>query len=209
MNEKSAEKAAGEPKAFPLKWALRGVAVAGVAAVVYIIVQASINPQRETNLKSLATGEMAKFVTPVEAAPAPVNSFQDPTGAPKRIADFRGKVTVVNLWATWCGPCVIEMPTLAKLAAEYQGKPVEIVAISVDRPDDADKARAFIAKHAPLAFYHDPKMALPFAFKPAASGMPTTIIYGADGVERGRLAGGADWGGKDAKALIDKVLAES
>ena len=209
MSEKSDGEAKGEPKAIPLKWALRGVAVLGVAGIVYIIAQASINPQRETNLKSLATGEMAKFVTPVEAAPAPVNSFQDPTGAPKRIADFRGKVTVVNLWATWCGPCVIEMPTLAKLAAEYQGKPVEIVAISVDRPDDADKARAFIAKHAPLAFYHDPKMALPFAFKPTASGMPTTIIYGADGVERGRLAGGADWGGKDAKALIDKVLAES
>ena len=209
MSEKSGGEAKGEPKAIPLKWALRGVAVLGVAGIVYIIAQASINPQRETNLKSLATGEMAKFVTPVEAAPAPVNSFQDPTGAPKRIADFRGKVTVVNLWATWCGPCVIEMPTLAKLAAEYQGKPVEIVAISVDRPDDADKARAFIAKHAPLAVYHDPKMALPFAFKPTASGMPTTIIYGADGVERGRLAGGADWGGKDAKALIDKVLAES
>ncbi|MDP1599052.1 TlpA disulfide reductase family protein [Phenylobacterium sp.] len=209
MSEKSGGEAKGEPKAIPLKWALRGVAVLGVAGIVYIIAQASINPQRETNLKSLATGEMAKFVTPVEAAPAPVNSFQDPTGAPKRIADFRGKVTVVNLWATWCGPCVIEMPTLAKLAADYQGKPVEIVAISVDRPDDADKARAFIAKHAPLAFYHDPKMALPFAFKPTASGMPTTIIYGADGVERGRLAGGADWGGKDAKALIDKVLAES
>ena len=209
MSEKSGGEAKGEPKAIPLKWALRGVAVLGVAGIVYIIAQASINPQRETNLKSLATGEMAKFVTPVEAAPAPVNSFQDPTGAPKRIADFRGKVTVVNLWATWCGPCVIEMPTLAKLAAEYQGKPVEIVAISVDRPDDADKARAFIAKHAPLAFYHDPKMALPFAFKPTASGMPTTIIGGADGVERGRLAGGADWGGKDAKALIDKVLAES
>ena len=209
MSEKSGGEAKGEPKAIPLKWALRGVAVLGVAGIVYIIAQASINPQRETNLKSLATGEMAKFVTPVEAAPAPVNSFQDPSGAPKRIADFRGKVTVVNLWATWCGPCVIEMPTLAKLAAEYQGKPVEIVAISVDRPDDAEKARAFIAKHAPLAFYHDPKMALPFAFKPTASGMPTTIIYGADGVERGRLAGGADWGGKDAKALIDKVLAES
>jgi thiol-disulfide isomerase/thioredoxin len=209
MSEKSGGEAKGEPKAIPLKWALRGAAVLGVAGIVYIIAQASINPQRETNLKSLATGEMAKFATPVEAAPAPVTSFQDAAGAPKRIADFKGKVTVVNLWATWCGPCVIEMPTLAKLAADYQGQPVEVVAVSVDRPADADKARAFIAKHAPLAFYHDPKMALPFAFTPTASGMPTTIVYGADGVERGRLAGGADWGGKDAKALIDKVLAES
>ena len=145
MSEKSGGEAKGEPKAIPLKWALRGVAVLGVAGIVYIIAQASINPQRETNLKSLATGEMAKFVTPVEAAPAPVNSFQDPTGAPKRIADFKGKVTVVNLWATWCGPCVIEMPTLAKLAADYQGQPVEVVAVSVDRPADAEKARAFSA----------------------------------------------------------------
>jgi len=83
------------------------------------------------------------------------------------------------------------------------------VAISVDRPDDEAKARMFIAKHAPLKFYHDPKMALPFAFKPAAVGMPTTVIYGADGVERGRLAGDADWSSKEAKALIDEVLAES
>ena len=209
MSEKSGGEAKGEPKAIPLKWALRGATVLGVAGIVYIIAQASINPQRETNLKSLATGEMAKFATPAEAAPAPVTSFQDAAGAQTRIADFKGKVTVVNLWATWCGPCVIEMPTLAKLAADYQGQPVEVVAVSVDRPADADKARAFIAKHAPLAFYHDPKMALPFAFTPTASGMPTTIVYGADGVERGRLAGGADWGGKDAKALIDKVLAES
>lgn len=209
MNDKSDEKAAGEPKSSLLKWGLWGVAVLGVAAVVYIIGQASINPQQKSELKSLARGEMAKFSIPAEAASPPAESFVDAAGATRRIADFKGKVAVVNLWATWCGPCVIEMPTLAKLAASYEGKPVEVIAISVDRAEDADKARAFIGKHAPLAFYHDPKMALPFAFKPAATGMPTTIIYGADGVERGRLAGGADWSGKDAKALIDKVLAEN
>ncbi|HEY9236187.1 MULTISPECIES: TlpA family protein disulfide reductase [Phenylobacterium] len=209
MTEKSGEKAAGEPKASRLKLGLWGVAVVGVAAVLYIIVQASINPQRADDLKSFAKGDMAKFEIPAEAAVAPVTSFQNASGATARIADFKGKVTVVNLWATWCAPCVIEMPTLAKLAASYQGKPVEVVAVSVDRPQDAEKARAFIAKHAPLAFYHDPKMALPFAFKPVASGMPTTIIYGADGIERGRLAGGADWSSAEAKALIDAVLAES
>ena len=207
MSERSNEGAAGGPK-IPLRWVLGGVAVLGVAAVLYIIAQASLNPQGETNLKALAKGEMAKFILPAEAAPAPVTSFLDAKGQTKRIGDFRGKVVVVNLWATWCAPCVIEMPTLAKLAASYEGKPVEVVAISVDRPDDAEKARFFIGKHAPLAFYHDPKMALPFAFKPAAVGMPTTVIYGADGVERGRLSGDADWSGKDAKALIDKVLAD-
>lgn len=209
MNEKSDERAGGEPKASRMKWALWGVALIGVAAVLYIIAQASINPQRQGGLKSLAKGEMAKFEIPAEATVAPVTSFQDAAGAPVRIADFKGKVTVVNLWATWCAPCVIEMPTLAKLADTYEGKPVAVVAISIDRPQDGEKARAFIAKQGSLAFYHDPKMALPFAFKPPTSGMPTTIVYGPDGVERGRLAGSADWSGKDAQALIDGILAEN
>jgi len=126
-----------------------------------------------------------------------------------RIADLKGKVVVLNLWATWCAPCVTEMPTLAKLAARYQGKPVEVVALSIDSPGSQDKARAFIATHAPLAFYSDPKMKFPFALKPSAPGMPTTVIYGADGLERARLSGGADWSGPEAAAIIDRVLAES
>ena len=191
-----------------MKWALWGAALLGVAAVLYIIAQASIKPGQAGSLSSLAKGEMSKFQTPAEAGAAPATSFLDGEGRPVRVADFRGKVVVLNLWATWCGPCVIEMPTLAKLAAAYQGKPVEVVALSVDGPRERDKAAAFIAKHAPLKFYHDPQLAYPYALKPVAVGMPTTIVFGADGVERGRLSGGADWSSPEAKALVDKVLAE-
>lgn len=198
-----------KPKSGLLKGALWGVALLGVAAVVYIMAQASINPRQTTSLKSLAKGEMAKLIFPAEAGPAPATSFQDADGKPVRLADFKGKVVVVNMWATWCGPCVIEMPTLAKLAAAYEGQPVAVVAVSVDGERDADKARMFIAKHAPLVFYRDPKLKLPYDFKPAAVGMPTTVIFGKDGVERARLAGGADWAGPEARAVIDKVLAES
>lgn len=197
-----------KPRSGLLKGALWGVALLGVAAVVYIMAQASINPRQSTSLKSLAKGEMAKLVFPAEAGPAPVASFLGADGQTVRIADFAGKVVVVNLWATWCGPCVIEMPTLAKLAAAYQGQPVAVLAVSVDGDREADKARAFIAKHGPLVFYRDPRLKLPYDFKPAATGMPTTIIFGKDGVERARLAGGADWSGPEAKAVIDKVLAE-
>ena len=208
MSEKSGGEAKGEPKAIPLKWALRGVAVLGVAGIVYIIAQASINPQRETNLKSLATGEMAKFVTPVEAAPAPVNSFQDPTGAPKRIADFRGKVTVVNLWATWCAPCKIEMPTLAALAEHYKGRDdVAVVTISMDVDKAVPEARAFIADHPPLAYYADPKFQLPFEF-PGKGAMPQTILLDRQGNVRAVLTGEADWASAEAKALVDALLAE-
>jgi len=191
-----------------LTWAFIALGVVGVAAVLYIIAQASINPRQETGLKAYATGAMAKFAAPAEAGPAPAASFLGAKDEPVRIADFKGKVVVLNLWATWCGPCVIEMPTLAKLAAEYEGKPVEVVALSVDNAEAKDKARTFIAQHAPLKFYNDPKLALPFALKPAAVGMPTTVIFGRDGVERGRLSGGADWSGREARALIDHVAAE-
>lgn len=199
---------AGEPRSSLLKWALWGVAGIGVAAVVYIIAQASLNPRQEMGLKSVAKGEMAKLTLPAEAGVAPVTSFLDKDGKQVRLADFKGKVVVLNVWATWCAPCILEMPTLAKLAAEYEGKPVVVVAVAIDGERDADKAKAFIAKNAPLAYYRDPKLKLPYDLKPQTSAMPTTVIFGKDGVERGRVLGPAEWSGKDAKAVIDKVLAE-
>jgi len=196
------------PRGGILTWALWGAALFGVAAIVYIIAQASIKPQQNTGLAAVAKGEMKKLTAPAEATVAPANTFYDAAGKPLRVADFKGKVVVLNLWATWCAPCVAEMPTLARLQAAYAGKPVVVAPVSVDTPNDVDKARAFIAQHPPLAFYSDPQMKLPFSLKPQAAGMPTTVIYGPDGMERGRVSGGADWSGPDARAVIDHVLAE-
>jgi thiol-disulfide isomerase/thioredoxin len=204
MNDQSA---AG-PRGGLLKWALWGVALIGVAAVLYIIALSSSKPEQQGGLKAVARGEMKKLVLPEQASAGPAHAFLDAEGKPVRAADFKGKVLVLNLWATWCAPCVAEMPTLAKLAQAYQGKPVVVAPVSVDSDKDVDKARAFIAKNAPLAFYSDPQMKLPFAFTPPVSGMPTTIIYSVDGRELGRLSGGADWSGPDARAVIDRALAE-
>lgn len=198
----------GQPRSSLLKWALWCFAGLGVAGVVYIIAQSSINPRQETGLKSLAKGEMAKLTLPAEAGPAPATGFLDSSGKVTRLADFKGKVVVLNIWATWCGPCVLEMPTLAKLARDYQGKPVAVVVVSLDGERDADKARAFIGKHAPLVFYRDPKLKLPYDLIPPTAAMPTTVIYGKDGLEKGRVLGPAEWAGKDAKAVIDKLLSE-
>ena len=196
------------PKGGLLKWVLWGVALIGVAAVLYIIVQASSKPEQQGGLKAVARGEMKKLELPLDATVGPAHAFQDAAGKPVQPADFKGKVLVLNLWATWCAPCVAEMPTLAKLAQAYEGKPVVVAAVSVDSQKDVEKARAFIAKNPPLAFYSDPQMKLPFAFTPAVNGMPTTIIYSADGRELGRLSGGADWSGPDARAVVDRALAE-
>jgi thiol-disulfide isomerase/thioredoxin len=211
MGEQSGAKPprVGETGGGFLKWALWGAALFGVAAVVYIIAQASFKPEPQSAVTSVATGEMKKLAAPAEPTAAPPNTFVDAGGKPVRVADFKGKVVVLNLWATWCAPCVAEMPTLAKLAAEYAGKPVVVAPVSVDTPADVEKAKAFIAQHAPLAYYGDPQMKLPFALKPPAAGMPTTVIYGADGLERGRISGGADWSGPDARAVIDHLLAGS
>jgi len=200
---------AAKPSGGVLKWALWGAAIFGVAAVVYIMAQASFKPgEGGGDLKALAKGEMKALVIPAAPAPAPVYSFRDADGEPVRIADFKGKVVVVNIWATWCAPCVVEMPTLAKLQAHYADQPVVVVAVSLDGESALEKAKLFIGKNAPLKFYNDPAMKLPFQFIPNAAGMPTTVIYDKAGVEQGRLAGGAEWDGPDAKALIDAILAK-
>ncbi len=190
-----------------LKWALWCVTGLGVAFLVYIIAQSSINPRQETGLKSLAKGQMAKLTLPADAGAAPATSFVDSNGKPLRLADFKGKVVVLNIWATWCGPCILEMPTLAKLATDYQGQQVAVVAVAMDGERDADKAQAFIAKHPPLAFYRDPKLKLPYDLKPSTSVMPATVIFGKDGFEKGRVLGPTDWSTKDTHAIIDRLLA--
>jgi thiol-disulfide isomerase/thioredoxin len=190
------------------KRALRVLAVIGLGAAIYVIAQACSKPSAGGDLKSLAKGDMAKLTMLADAGPQPATAFNGPDGRPVRLGDFKGKVVVLNLWATWCAPCVIEMPTLAKLAESYQGKPVEVVAVSIDKAEGTDKAKAFIAKQGHLKFYQDPTMSLPFDVRPPAPGMPTTVIYGKDGVEKARISGEADWSTADARAVIDHLLAQ-
>jgi thiol-disulfide isomerase/thioredoxin len=154
------------------------------------------------------THDVAKKLThPADGQAPPAYAFVDAEGQKTTPADFKGKVVVMNLWATWCAPCQAEMPTLARLQQQYAGQPVKVVAVSIDKPDEVAKAKAFIARNAPLAFYNDPEAKLPWALKPTATGMPTTLILGRDGLERGRISGEADWAGAGAKAVIDKALA--
>jgi thiol-disulfide isomerase/thioredoxin len=194
---------AGSGKGLTL--AIVAVVVVGLAAALYVIGGAAFKPSGQPSLQKLATGAMAKLhQTP--PAPPPAAPFTDAEGRKLTLSDLKGQVLVVNLWATWCAPCVKEMPTLAALQKAYEGKGVKVVAISIDAPKDADKAKAFIAGHAPLAFYQDATLELPFAFTPPAQGFPTTILFDKSGVERARVTGDADWSTPEAKAVVDKLL---
>ena len=208
------DQSAARPRGGLLKWALWGAALIGVAAIVYIIAQASINPVAPTVATDPAAAPPAeshdvakKLEHPADGQAPPAYAFVDGKGRKLTAAHFKGKVVVMNLWATWCAPCKNEMPTLAKLQQVYAGKPVAVVAVSIDKPEAVAQAKAFIAGLAPLAFYNDPEAKFPWELKPAAAGMPTTLILGKDGLERGRIAGEADWSGAGAKAVIDKALA--
>ena len=130
-----------------------------------------------------------------DAAPATV--FKDAAGKPTTLAAFKGKPVLVNLWATWCGPCVAELPTLEALAKS--GK-VRVAAISQDT-GAAAKVPAFLKEHgAPtLTPYLDDKMALSTGW---SANLPTTILFDSAGKEVWRWNGGNDWNGAAAAKLI-------
>jgi thiol-disulfide isomerase/thioredoxin len=206
MNEVREKKSGAGRGLGPLSWLLWGLGLVGVAAVLYVIGAAVIRPGGPTDLRALAHGGMAKLVITESGAPPPTNAFLDDQGHDLHFTDLKAPVRVVNLWATWCPPCVKEMPALARLQAAYPGH-VLVAAVSMDKPEDREKARAFIAEHPPLRFYQGP-IAMAFALSPPAEGFPTTVIYDRTGHERARLSGGADWNGRDARAIIEALLAE-
>ena len=228
----------GRPKKSPLKLAVWALALIGLAGFLYVIASSAFKPADDDgSLLRYRTGELAKLDIPGEprakdprtpqiepgvqpaAAPPPDFAFTGPDGKPVKIADFKGQVVVVNMWATWCAPCKIEMPTLGKLQAAYAVQPLQVVAISTDKadpskyPGDTDataiqRARAELGKSPPLKFYHSPGLDLAFAFTPPTSAFPTTVIYDKKGVERARLVADADWDSKEARALIEHLLRE-
>ena len=135
--------------------------------------------------------------------PAPAAQFKDPQGAAASLADFRGAPVLVNLWATWCAPCVKELPTLDQLAGR---KAVRVITVSQDARDQSGVI-AFLAHHKlDLPAYQDPAMSLAGALGPDAV-LPSTILYDADGREVWRYVGDLDWTGPEAASLLSEVNA--
>jgi len=130
---------------------------------------------------------------------APAETFLDPAGKPVTLASFKGKPVLVNLWATWCGPCVREMPTLDKVAARA-GDRLKVLTVSQDR-EGVDLAPTFEKggyKH--LERYRDNDQKLGFAYETGM--LPTTVLYDAEGKEVWRVIGAMDWDGPRANTLL-------
>ena len=150
---------------------------------------------------ALVTGEMTNFTLLPEPRPVSQAPFRDAAGRRLSLADFRGKVVLVNLWATWCAPCRREMPSLDRLQARLGGPDFEVVAISQDR-GGMPKVIEFLTELGirNLVPYNDKSTKSSRAF--AALGLPTTLLVDRAGNEVGRLVGPAEWDGPAAEALI-------
>ena len=172
----------------------------GTVALAFLV---ALSPAGAAEQAEITPGQ---FIPARPPQPAPETGFTDVDVKPASLADFRGKPVVVNLWATWCQPCLKEMPSLDRLQSEFDGR-LAVVAVSEDRAA-AKRIGQFVAAMGltKLAIYLDPKSDLGHAFN--LRGLPTSIVIDAEGRVVGRVEGAADW---DSAAMMTvlKPLLES
>lgn len=195
-----------------------GALILAAAAVLYGIIapagkkatgQCAASEAALGRVAPLQKGAVAAASSPKQAAPMTALDFLGPDGKPIALDAFKGRVTLVNIWATWCVPCREEMPTLDRLQGELGSRDFEVVAINVDTAR-LEKAKDFLKDISVrnLAFYSDPKADVFYRLRTAGKvvGLPTTFLVGRDGCEIATLAGPADWASEDALAMIRAAL---
>ncbi len=136
-------------------------------------------------------------------------SFSDGNGSDHNVSEWKGKIVLVNLWATWCAPCKLEMPSLDRLQAKLGGADFTVLPISLDQTGP-DKPRQFLAanKLTNLSLFLDSKKALIQNF--GAPGLPLSVLLDRQGREIARLAGPAEWDSPQAQSIIrDAISAKS
>ena len=184
----------------------------GAAAVVYVIIAASAKPEAGKAAgadrlgPALLAGEVADFAFALSPARAPEIAFEL-DGAPVALKDFAGRVVLVNFWATWCAPCLKELPSLDALERDLGGKEFAVIAIAADARGPEVAAR-FLEKLgvSHLKLYRDPRLRLTSAIG-GANVLPVSILYDRRGREIGRLVGEADWSSAEARRLIRAAIA--
>ena len=187
---------------FSISNAVRLMILIGLLAVFAVIVQ-SCQPFK-TDLEPYATKTL-KRLTVIDEVPAqPRAEYAAFDGETMRLSDYRGQVVLLNVWATWCAPCLKEMPSLSRLQ-ELKGSPdFQVVTVSLDRT--AEEPSLWLADKAitNLTPWHDKNFNLNVAVK--APGLPMTVLYDRAGREIARLPGDADWASEEAISLVEYLV---
>lgn len=123
----------------------------------------------------------------------------------KTLADYPDKVVLLNVWATWCEPCKVEMPSIEKLHREFGSRGLAVVAVSIDDPGAEDRVRDFV-KELGLTFevLHDPKQVTSRSYQ--VTGYPETFVIARDGTIRRKVIGASDWSSEGSRALMRELL---
>jgi thiol-disulfide isomerase/thioredoxin len=203
----------------------RGAAVAVVVALiaaVYVTLDRQGNGgdsgvcaaarARAEALDPLVGGEIAALQTAKEPEKLSELAFVGEAGEAKTLADFQGRVALVNLWATWCAPCRKEMPSLDRLQAALGGEDFLVVPISIDtggRDRPAQFMKSIGVEHLPLYTDRTTKIFEALKGRGLAIGLPVTVLLDRDGCWLGHINGPAEWDSEEAHRLIEAAIRPS
>jgi thiol-disulfide isomerase/thioredoxin len=172
--------------------------------------QCPIKPDVAKAIDTAAQGELAALNATGGGRDYADLAFRDQDGAPKTIADFKGKALLVNFWASWCVPCREEMPALNALAAQYNDAHFEVLPINLDIGDSGfEKAEKFLAEGQwpNLPLYADPSFKAFDRLKTqgVAIGLPASVLLDAEGCEVAVLQGPAHWDTPDGGRVVEAL----
>ncbi len=132
-------------------------------------------------------------------------AFLDKDGQSLELSAFHGRVVLINFWATWCAPCLAEMPSLNRLQIALGGADFQVITIATGRNENADIESFFTNQNiSHLTRYRDPNLRLALAL--GAGSLPTTVLMDRDGFIIARLQGEADWDSEAARILIERLM---
>jgi len=182
-------------------------AIAALAAVLYK--PGATGPDTgASGLSALLEGSMKKLVFHPAPKPVPQTAFELGEGGTAQLGDYRGKIVLVNFWATWCAPCRKEMPMLSALQRDLGGDGFEVLTIATGRnPPPAMKAFFDEIGVENLPLHRDPDMAL--AREMGVIGLPATLILDREGREIARMLGDAEWDSDSAVSLLRTLIARA
>ncbi len=193
-------------------WKLGSVNRLGAPPAPIVVAEMQNGSASARKQTSAAGGERDRTAKPFQFGPANANAddiaevrFVDADGRPMSLADFRGKQVLLNIWATWCGPCREEMPTLDRLQTRLGGPDFQVVALSIDR-EGVDVVRDFYAELdlQALRIYVDTSTMAPINLN--VLGVPTTLLLDGNGQEVGRYTGPTEWDGEAVVSAIRERL---
>jgi len=199
-DQTTSHSASGAPLSRKARAWLGAIGALILVAAVMAVVQQATRSRDATHLRP------PRLTMHAEPRPLPPIDMRDADGKPMALERFRGKAVLLNIWATWCGPCRVEMPSLDRLQARLGGPGFEVVALSTD-VGGVKAVREFYDSLAitHLAIYVESEGNVLTAL--GSPGLPTTLVLDAQGREVARALGGADWEAPEVEKLIRSLLA--